>query len=109
MPVSEDYLAFLTDQLIDWRDVSVRRMFGGAGLYVGGTMFGLVADDTLFLRVDDDSRPDYEREGCAPFRPFHDRKPMPYYEIPAHVLEDPTLLHAWADRALQAARNRASP
>jgi DNA transformation protein len=78
-------------------------MFGGAGLYIAGTMFGLVAEDVVYLRVDDDSRADFEREGCSPFRPFSDRKPMPYYEVPAHVLEDSEQLHEWATRALGAA------
>ena len=32
--------------------VSVKRMFGGAGVFRDGLMFALIADDTLFLKTD---------------------------------------------------------
>ena len=50
MPISDEFSDFVVDQLSGWGDVSVRRMFGGAGLYCEGVMFGLIADDaTTFL------------------------------------------------------------
>ena len=42
-------------------------MFGGAGIYAEGLMFGLVFDGAIYLRVDAASIPDFEREGCKPF------------------------------------------
>jgi DNA transformation protein and related proteins len=36
MPVSDDFLDFLLDQLSGLGEVVVRRMFGGAGLYREG-------------------------------------------------------------------------
>ncbi len=53
MPVSDDFLNYVLDQLSAWGSVSVRRMFGGAGLYREGRMFGLIADDVVYLKVDD--------------------------------------------------------
>jgi hypothetical protein len=47
--------------------VSVRRMFGGAGIYADGVMFALVADDVIYLKVDAQNEPDFEREGLPPF------------------------------------------
>jgi DNA transformation protein len=40
--LSDEFLAYVADQLAPWGEISVRKMFGGAGLYREGTMFGLV-------------------------------------------------------------------
>ena len=56
--------------------VTARRMFGGFGIYLDGVMFALIADDILYLKVDDRTRPDYEAAGSAPFRPRQKGKPF---------------------------------
>lgn len=77
-------------------------MFGGAGIYHDGAFFGLVADDTLYFKVDDRSRQDYTDAGMGPFKPFGTYA-MSYYEVPADVLEDPDELGLWAKKAFEAA------
>lgn len=110
MAVSEDYLQFVLDQLAGLKGVSARRMFGGAGLYREGIMFGLIADDRAYLRVDDSNRSSFEEAGSGPFHPYGTKATMPYYEVPVDVLEDPGDFRAWAERALAAARRKqASP
>ena len=112
MPVSEDYLAFVIGQFSDWAPITARKMFGGAGLFRDGLMFGLLASDTAYLKADDENRPDFEKAGMGPFRPFEGKKrpmTMPYYEIPADVLEDPARLAAWADQAYAAAIRTRKP
>ena len=52
---SDMFVEYVVDQLSTWGEVSVRRMFGGAGLYHKGTMFGLIAEDIAYLKVDDSS------------------------------------------------------
>ena len=47
--------------------MSVRRLFGGAGLYVDGVMFAILSKDVIYLKADDGTRAAFEREGCAPF------------------------------------------
>ena len=37
--------------------VTVRRLFGGAGVYSGNTMFALVHDGVVYLKVDDGNLP----------------------------------------------------
>jgi DNA transformation protein len=103
MAVSEDYLQFVLDQLAGLKGVSARRMFGGAGLYREGIMFGLVADDRAYLRVDDINRKSFEDAGSGPFHPYGTKATMPYYEVPVDVLEDPGDFCAWAEKALAAA------
>jgi DNA transformation protein len=101
MAVSDEFLAYLLDQLSAWGGVTVRKMFGGAGLYRDGKMFGLVADDVCYLKVDDTNRDRYVAAGSAPFQPYPDKPAMSsYYEIPPDVLEDPEELIEWAQESL---------
>jgi DNA transformation protein len=106
MTVSADYLAYVLDQLAQLGGVSSRRMFGGVGLYSDELFFGLIADDTLYLRVDDANREDFTARRMAPFRPYPDRPQlsMSYYEAPAEVLEDARQLAEWARRSVAVAQ-----
>ena len=58
---------FIRDLFAQFRPVTVKRMFGGAGIYCQGLMFGLVFDGAIYLKVDETSVPDFEREGSRPF------------------------------------------
>jgi DNA transformation protein and related proteins len=103
MAVSDDFLNYVLDQLSRWGDVSVRRMFGGAGLYRDGRMFGLIADDVAYLKVDEASRDDFLKAGSSPFNPYPELNKatiLSYYEIPPEVLENRDELCRWAQRAL---------
>jgi DNA transformation protein len=104
--VSQDYLAYVTEQLAPLGRVEARRIFGGVGLYCEGLFFALIDDDALYLKADDGNRPDFEARGCAPFRPFKDKPEysMSYYQPPADVLEDAEQLAAWARKSIAAAR-----
>ena len=107
MPVSDEFLEYVVGQLSMLGRVTARKMFGGAGLYCDGKMFGLVADDVPYLKVDDSNRDEFAKAGSAAFVPFPD-KPMvmSYYEIPADILENPTLLAQWAQRSLDIAQKK---
>lgn len=106
MPVSPEYREFVLEQLGRVTPVSSRRMFGGVGIYADGLFFALMDDDTLYLKVDDSNRGDFEAAGMGPFQPFGpDSKPMGYYELPAELLEDPDRLRPWVQAAVAVARN----
>jgi DNA transformation protein len=84
-------------------------MFGGVGLYSGELFFALIAEDTVYFKVDESTRPDFEARGMGPFRPFGDTGgTMPYYELPEDVLEDTEALRVWAGKALAIARQKKS-
>lgn len=104
MALSNDFLNYLLDQLSGWGEVSVRRMFGGAGLYRDGKMFGLIADDVAYLKVDDSNRDDFLKAGSSPFNPYPDKVKtavMSYYAIPPEVFENREELSKWAQRSLE--------
>jgi DNA transformation protein and related proteins len=96
------------DHLEELGDVTAKSMFGGVGLYHSGVFFGILARDTLFLKVDDGNRGDYERSGGKAFKPYADRPgTMQYYQVPLEVLESPLDLAAWARKAVAAAERSA--
>lgn len=104
MPVSEEYQAYIIERLECVGEVTARKMFGGLGLYLNGIFFALVSKNTLYFKVDDSNRTDYEKAGAGPFQPYEEKKfNMNYYEVPAHVLDDDSLLRKWADAAFGAA------
>jgi DNA transformation protein and related proteins len=111
MTLSADYLQYVLDQLAGLDHVSSRRMFGGAGLYCDELFFGLISDDTLYLRVDASNRADYTARGAGPFRPYADRPElsMSYFEAPAEVLEDARQLAEWARRSVAVAQRAPPP
>jgi DNA transformation protein len=94
----------------DFGRVSVRRMFGGAGIFADGLMIGLVSNGDIFLKADDESSPTFEREGLKPFTYGAKRKRvvMPYWRMPERLLDDPDELAQWARAALGAARRSAA-
>jgi DNA transformation protein and related proteins len=104
LKVSSAFRTFVLDQLEELGDVTPKPMFGGVGLYHRGVFFGILARDTLFLKVDAANRTDYERAGMRPFKPYPDRSgTMRYYAVPVEVLESAPELAAWARKAVAAA------
>jgi len=106
MPVSPGYQTFVLDQLRRVvPSVRARRMFGAVGLYAGELFFALIDDDVLYLKVDDQTRPEFEARGLKAFQPFGEgTASMNYREAPEDALEDPESLRPWAERALDVAR-----
>lgn len=105
MTASREFLDYLVDLLRPFGPVSIRRMFGGAGVYRDGLMFALVAYDTLYFKVDDQTRPAFERAGMGPFTYEGKAEPvtMSYFQAPSEAMEDADLLAGWARDAYAAA------
>ena len=110
MAVSAEYLAYAQEQMGLVSGILARRMFGGVGFSVRGRMFALLADDVLYLKTDDSNRSEFEAAGMGPFVPFAEKRTqtMPYYEVPAEVLEDRTELAAWVRKAIVVAYRAAA-
>jgi DNA transformation protein and related proteins len=106
MSVSPSFRTFVLEQLgRTVQRIRARSMFGGVGIYAGEAFFALIADDTLYLKVDDTTRADFEARGLGPFRPYGDNgETMQYYRVSEDLLEDPDELGAWAERAIGVAR-----
>ena len=104
---------FIRELFASFRPVTMKRLFGGAGLYAGELMFGLVFDGAIFLKVDDTSIPDFEREGSRPFVYTRAKSPgrvgrhsLSYWRLPERLYDDPDELAVWAERAFAIAERK---
>ena len=111
MAVTDEYLHYVLEQLAGLEHVTTRRMFGGVGLYHDARFFAIIAGDTLYFKVNDSNRRDYEARGADQFRPYPDRPQlsMSYYAVPADTLEDADECVLWARRSVAAAATPAKP
>jgi DNA transformation protein len=110
MGASAGFIELLKDALSGLGPVSVRRMFSGAGIYADGVMFGLIADDTLYLKADDETKRAFEAEGLGPFVYEGGGRTiaMSYWRAPERLLDDGEEMVAWARTALHVARRAAA-
>jgi DNA transformation protein len=106
MSVTESFRTFALEQLQRCTSgVRARSMFGGVGVYAGELFFALMADDTLYFKVDDTTRPSFVARGLQAFQPYGEGgEVMQYYEVPADLLEDVEELRRWVEAAIEVAR-----
>jgi DNA transformation protein len=108
MRVTDRFRAFVLEQLAGVESVRARAMFGGVGLYADDVFFGILAADTLYLKVDDSNRSQYEGKGMTAFQPYPGKPiTMSYYQVPASVLEDGDELACWAQASVRVAARTA--
>lgn len=110
MAVSPELSEYLLELFEPLEDVSIRRMFGGAGVFCHGVMFGLIASDQLYFKIDDENKAMFEEAGCEPFTysaKNGKRGVMSYYEAPDHLYDDSDEMLTWARSALEAALRNA--
>lgn len=102
---ANEFVTHVLDLLEPMGPVSARRMFGGYGVYLDRMMFALIADDTLYLKVDDITRDEFAAAGLEAFRYTKKGKSyqMSYHAAPEDALEDAELLREWARKAVDAA------
>ena len=105
MALSEDHINYILDQLAGVDEVSHRKMFGGVGIFKEGKMFGMLNNKgALLMKVDDSNIQDYLDRDMLPFT--HDKNKtakMPYYEVPAEVIEHRQQLKLWAEKSIEIA------
>jgi DNA transformation protein len=86
--------------------VRARRMFGGHGLYIDAIFVALIADERLYMKTDETSRPAFERAGCQPFaysRSDRAAVTLGYWTAPDEALDSPRSMEPWARLSLAAA------
>ncbi|MGD9501956.1 MAG: TfoX/Sxy family protein [Methyloceanibacter sp.] len=102
MAVTGGFKDLVRDLLADFGPVTIRNMFGGAGIYADGVMFAILDDDVLYLKADETSARAFTEEGMEPFTYVMEGKgpvAMSYYEVPPRLLESPEELASWAREA----------
>lgn len=86
--------------------VTVRRMFGGKGIYHQGVIVALEVDGEVLLKADAESASAFRAAGSRQWvyagKPGRRAAAMPYWSIPDAALDDPDAMAQWAQRAFAA-------
>lgn len=99
MPVDQQYLDYICDQLSEFGEFQYKKMFGGVGFFRDKIFFAGIMDGVFRLKVNDTNRPDYEAYGMEAWGVKGRNMTMPYYEVPEEILADKMKLAEWADKA----------
>ena len=111
MVASAAFGEFLREMLAPLGPVLLRRMFGKTGVFCDGVMLGMVAENTLYLRVDEGNRAAFaEAAGEAPLNYRKGGKviDLAFWRAPDRLFDAPEELVVWARLALGAARRVAA-
>jgi DNA transformation protein len=103
--MSESFTSYLRDLFSEFGPVTLRKMFGGQGLYHDGLIIGLVIGEELYLKTDAASVGAFEQAGGHPFVYQGKGKPltMSYWLPPAEAMESAQAMRPWAKLAYEAA------
>ena len=100
-PKHDGFRDFALDQLRELPSLTHRAMFGGYGLYQGGTIFGIIHKGRLYFKVTPTTIALYKDHGMKPFRPNPKQTLKSFYEVPVDIIEDSQHLAEWATQAYQ--------
>ena len=105
MAISPEFREHVRDLFAKLGPVDIRRMFGGAGVYLGDACFALLVDEEIFMRGDDTLGPIFESAGGERWIYEGKGKPvaMPYWRLPESAMDDPDEAVKWARRSLEPA------
>lgn len=105
MPPSNEFASYIKDMLEPFGVDKMRAMFGGYGLYKGGLMIALIAENELYFKAGPDEAKIFEAAGSEAFTyDAGDKKvKMSYFKVPQEITEDDEMLAKWVDLAYGAA------
>ena len=109
-PAEKEFAAYIVDLMQSLGLVCARAMFGGYGIFHDGLMFGIIADNVLYLKVDQETESDFKDKGLEQFRYHKQGKElkMSYYQAPEEALDNAEEMHQWAAKAYRTALRAAS-
>ena len=103
--MSNALIAHLQDLCADLGHLTARAMFGGYGIYLDGLLIGVLIEDALYLKADDQTTALFQKAGGAPYVYLGQQRPitMSYWSLPEEALESPEALQPWLRLAQEAA------
>lgn len=104
-----EFVNYLHEVFAEFGPIETRRMFGGHGVYHKQLMFGLVADDVLYLKADNAIADKFTTLGLEPFEYVKNGKAMKmsYFMAPEEIYEDRDQARNWAELSYGAAKRAA--
>ena len=91
--------------------ITLKRFFGGEGIYAGAAMIGMIFDDVVYFKTDARTREAFEAEACKPFtfEKGGETVVTSWFALPDRLYDDPDELAQWARAALAVAQAAPSP
>lgn len=87
--------------------VTIKRMFGGKGVYHQGLILALEVDGEMLLKAGAESAGEFEAAGARQWSYGAKSRPkpvaMPYWSIPEDAYDDPEVMAYWVRLAFAAA------
>ncbi|THD55096.1 TfoX/Sxy family protein [Phenylobacterium sp.] len=106
-----DFRAFVEELFAGFGPVRLRRMFGVTGLFANDVIFGLIDEDTIYLKADEALKTELVAEGSVAWVYRFAAEPVAigsYWRLPEAALDDPDAAAAWARKALAVAEAKAA-
>lgn len=106
MAADPEFVAFVSELLAPLGPLTSGRFFGGHAFKANGVQFAMVMGNTLYLKVDDTTRPAYRDAGSEAFSYTTKKRQVTvesYYAAPEALLDDADELIVWARDAIAAA------
>ena len=86
--------------------VTIKRMFGGKGIYHLGRIIAIELRDEMLLKADEKSAPEFADAGASQWS-YEGKKgnpvKIPYWSIPENAYDDPDEMAKWVRLAYEAA------
>jgi DNA transformation protein and related proteins len=106
MSASPEFVSYVCEMLAPLGPLSDGKFFGGHAIKYDGKLFAMVMGNTLYFRVNDATRPEYEKRGSSSFS-YSTKKGIvqvrKYFSVPEEFFENTELLLVWAKKAIHVA------
>jgi DNA transformation protein len=106
----KEFASYIVDLMQSIGPVNAKAMFGGYGIFLEGLMFGLIAENVLYLKADEETENEFKARGLDNFTYNKKGKEfkMSYYQAPAEAMENREEMNLWAAKAYSAALRAAT-
>ena len=112
MPLSPGFTAYAEELIAGFGKVEIRKMFGGAGVYRNGVGFGILDDDTFFIKADTAFGAELKKQGARPWSYSVKKdgtvRDIAYWSMPAAAADDGDEASALAKRSFEIAKKAAA-
>jgi DNA transformation protein and related proteins len=94
------------DLFVEFGPIKLKRFFGGEGIYAGAVMIGMVFDDVIYFKTDEETRKAFVAEKRKPFtfEKGGETVVTTWFSLPDRLYDDPEELAQWARAALKVAQ-----
>jgi DNA transformation protein len=95
------YCEYILDLLQNCGDVTIKRMFGGYGVFKNTVITAIIVKDELYLKVDSSNQKQFEKLNSEQFSYESKDKviKMSYWKVPLEIIEDHEHLEEWFNQS----------